>query len=139
MELSIKKYFEVIEEYDGVSVVGNLKCSCGGNYFSVYHTGKQTKGIFSSYVKKENKQILIEAKCDSCGKNISVYDTNIDGEKPLMIEHSESKQFFYKGVSNFKIKIYLNYYREYYMTNKFISIYIHLFDNNDKRIVLYEE
>ena len=66
-------------------------------------------------------------------------DITIDGEKPAMASVLERKQFLYKDMSEFKIKIILNYYEENYMTNKFFTIYIYLFDNNGKQIVLYEE
>ena len=85
------------------------------------------------------EQILIEAKCAKCGKNIKLYDTSIDGEKPTTISHFDEKQFIYKNNEEFKVKIFLNYYEENYMTNKFVAIYIHLIDDNGKEIVLFEE
>ena len=139
MDLSFKDFFVIEEEHDKVAVCGNLKCSCGMDKFLVYHTGKQTKGILSPYIKKMDKQILIEAKCPKCGRTIQIYDNTIDGEKPAMASVLERKQFLYKDMSEFKIKIILNYYEENYMTNKFVTIYVYLFDDNGKQIVLYEE
>lgn len=139
MELSFKNYFIVEEKHDKVAVCGHLKCDCGCEEFKIFHTGKQTKGIFSSHIKKEEKQILIEAKCSKCGKKIKLYDTSIDGEKPVMVTHLDELQFIYKNKEDYKVKIYMNYYEENYMTNKFVSIYIHLIFNNGKEIVLYEE
>lgn len=139
MDLSFKKNFIIEEEHDKIAVCGNLKCDCGCDEFKIFHTGKQTKGIFSSHLKKEEKQILIEAKCAKCGKNIKLYDTSIDGEKPTTISHFDEKQFIYKNNEEFKVKIFLNYYEENYMTNKFVSIYIHLVDDKGKTIVLFEE
>ena len=139
MDLSFKDFFVIEEEHDKVAVSGNLKCSCEMDKFLVYHTGKQTKGILSPYIKKMDKQILIEAKCPKCGRTIQIYDNTIDGEKPAMASVLERKQFLYKDMSEFKIKIILNYYEENYMTNKFVTIYVYLFDDNGKQIVLYEE
>ena len=139
MDLSFKDFFVIEEEHDKVAVCGNLKCSCGMDKFLVYHTGKQTKGILSPYIKKMDKQILIDAKCPKCGRTIQIYDNTIDGEKPAMASVLERKQFLYKDMSEFKIKIILNYYEENYMTNKFVTIYVYLFDDNGKQIVLYEE
>ena len=139
MDLSFKDFFVIEEEHDKVAVSGNLKCSCGMDKFLVYHTGKQTKGILSPYIKKMDKQILIESKCPKCGRIIQIYDNTIDGEKPAMASVLERKQFLYKDMSEFKIKIILNYYEENYMTNKFVTIYVYLFDDNGKQIVLYEE
>jgi hypothetical protein len=51
----------------------------------------------------------------------------------------QRKEFIYKDINKFRVKIVLNYYEENYMTNKFFTIYIYLFDNNGKKIVLYEE
>ena len=139
MDLSFKDFFVIEEEHDKVAVSGNLKCSCGMDKFLVYHTGKQTRGILSPYIKKMDKQILIEAKCPKCGRTIQIYDNTIDGEKPAMASVLERKQFLYKDMSEFKIKIILNYYEENYMTNKFVTIYVYLFGDNEKQIVLYEE
>ena len=105
MDLSFKDFFVIEEEHDKVAVSGNLKCSCGMDKFLVYHTGKQTKGILSPYIKKMDKQILIEAKCPKCGRTIQIYDNTIDGEKPAMASVLERKQFLYKDMSEFKIKI----------------------------------
>ena len=139
MNLSFKDFFVIEEEHDKVAVCGNLKCSCGMDKFLVYHTGKQTKGILSPYIKKMDKQILIDAKCPNCGRTIQIYDNTIDGEKTAMASVLERKQFLYKDMSEFKIKIFLNYYEENYMTNKFVTIYVYLFGDNGKQIVLYEE
>ena len=139
MDLSFKDFFVIEEQHDKEAVSGNLKCSCGMDKFLVYHTGKQTKGILSPYIKKMDKQILIEAKCPKCGRTIQIYDNTIDGEKPAMASVLERKQFLYKDMSEFKIKIILNYYEENYMTNKFVTIYVYLFDDIGKQIVLYEE
>lgn len=138
MNLSFKNYFIIMEEHDNVAVNGNLKCSCGSEKFSIYHTGKQTKGILAPHIVRTQKQILIEAKCSECGRTIQIYDTTIDGENPIVAWHPEFKQFSYKNITDFKVKIFLNYYEENYMTNKFAMIYIYLYDNN-KQIVLYEE
>lgn len=139
MDLSFKDFFVIEEEHDRVSVSGSLKCCCGMDKFLIYHTGKQTKGILSPHIKKIEKQVLIDAKCSKCGRTIQIYDNTIDGEKPAMASVLERKQFLYKDMSEFKTKIVLNYYEEYYMTNKFVTIYVYLFDDNGKQIVLYEE
>ena len=139
MDLSFKDFFLIEEEHDKVAVSGNLKCSCGMDKFMIYHTGKQTRGILSPHIKKMEKQILIEAKCPKCGRTIQIYDNTIDGEKPAMASVLERKQFIYKNIKEFKTKIFLNYYEENYMTNKFVTIYVHLVNNNGKKIVLYEE
>ena len=139
MDLSFKDFFVIEEEHDKVACNGILKCSCGGEKFSIYHTGKQTKGILSPYIKKTQKQILVDAKCSKCGRIIQIYDTTIDGEKTVVACHPERQQFIYKNLTDFKVKIFLNYYEENYMTNNFAMIYIYLYDDNNKQIVLYEE
>ena len=139
MNLSFEKYFVIEEEHDKVAVRGKLKCECGSEEFKIFHTGKQTKGIFSPHIKKAEKQISIEARCSKCGKRIKIYDTSIDGIKTVMNTAFNEKQFIYKDKEDYKVKIFMNYYEENYMTNKFVAIYIHLVDNNNKEIVLYEE
>jgi hypothetical protein len=45
-----------IKEHNNVDIAGKLMCDCGCNHFSIFHTGKVTKGIFASYlIKKINK------------------------------------------------------------------------------------
>lgn len=139
MELSFKNNYVILEEHDKVFCSGKLKCDCGCEDFRVYHTGKQTKGILSPYIKKDKKQLLVIACCSSCCKEIQIYDTTKDGVKPFVIEYMDKKEFIYRDNNKFKVKIVLNYYEEDYMTNKFVTIYIYLFDDNDKQIVLYEE
>lgn len=82
---------------------------------------------------------MVSAKCSLCGKEIQIYDTTNDGEKPVMVEHIERKEFIYKNNNKFKVKIVLNYCEENYMTNNFFTIYIYLFDGDGKQIVFYEE
>lgn len=141
MKLSFNDYFVIENEHDKVSVCGKLKCDCGSEKFKIFHTGRQTKGIFTPCIKKEKKQLLVEVKCSKCEKKIKIYDTSVDGEKPTMNMNDffEKKQFIYKNNEEFKVRVLINYYEENYMTNKFASIYINLIQDNDKVIVLYEE
>lgn len=139
MESIFKKNFVIEEEHDKVAVGGRLICDCGCEMFDIYHTGKQTKGILSSHIVEKDKQIFIEAKCSKCGKIIQIYDSSLDDEKISRFSSLEKQQFSHKEITSFKVKIFLNYYEENYLTNKFVSIYIHLIDDNKKEIVLYEK
>ena len=140
MDLSFRKYFVLDEDCEnGVTIRGNLKCDCGCEQFEIFHSGKQTKGILASHIVKTEHQIMIKAKCSKCGKNIQLYDSAIDGETPMMNNHPDLKQFSYKTNNKFRVNIILNYSDGNYMTNKFFTIYVYLYDKNNKEIVLYEE
>lgn len=143
MELSFKKYLEInkeeTEKYNKESLIGNLKCSCGSYEFNLYHTGRVTKGILLPYVVKTQKQIFLEAVCSSCNKRIQLYDSCVDGEKPIIVPHPEKKKLEIKGVDKFKLEICLNYMNDdYYFTNKFFTFYLY-WKTNNKDIVIYEE
>ena len=138
MNLSFKKNY-LVEEDNKYCVKGNLKCDCGSENFVIFHTGKQTKGIFAPNIAKTDHQILVQAKCSKCGKTIQLYDTAIDGEKPILKEHPELKKFIYKNSESFRVKIILDYDEVNYMTNKFFTIFIYLYNSENKEIVLYEE
>lgn len=73
-KLKILDYLINICEFDGVAIEGNLQCSCFCNSFSIYHSGKQTKGIWSPFLVRKNKQLCIKAVCSCCGKSIIIYD-----------------------------------------------------------------
>ena len=82
-KLRIINNWEIIEEIDNVALKGKLKCNCGCNEFYIYHTGKQTKGILSSDIVKYKKQVVINAQCVNCKEIIKIYDSTIDGIKPV--------------------------------------------------------
>jgi hypothetical protein len=53
-KLRIIDSLENICEHNNVALEGDLICECGNHYFKIYHSGKQTKGIFAPYLIKKN-------------------------------------------------------------------------------------
>ena len=88
-KLRIIDNIKILEEHDNVAMACQLICDCGCNHFIIFHTGKVTKGIFAPYLIKKDKQIVIKAVCKDCGKSIIVFDSKIDGIKPIMCDTFE--------------------------------------------------
>ena len=132
-ELRILNNLQIINEIDNVAIKGKLVCSCGCEEFNIFHTGKQTKGIFTSDIVKIKGQIIIEAKCINCNESIKVLDTSIDGMKTKVIEQIEYKKLIIKNhIDSFKIIMKYNYYKEDYKSNKFVDCFIDVSSNDLK-------
>ena len=124
-DLRIINNLEIIDEIDNVALKGKLKCNCGCNELYIYHTGKQTKGILSSDIVKHKKQVVINAQCVNCKEIIKIFDSTIDGIKPINAKQYEFKKLVLKkDIDTFKITIMYNYYKEDYKTNKFVECFI---------------
>ena len=124
-ELRLINNLEIIEEIDNVAFKGKLKCNCGCNEFYIYHTGKQTKGIFYPDIVKHKKQVVINAQCVNCKEIIKIFDSTIDGIKPINSKQYEFKKLVLKkDIDIFKIIMMYNYYKEDYKANKFVECFI---------------
>ena len=147
MKLRILEFLSNIQEYNGASISANLCCTCGNNKFVFSHTGKQTKGIFAPYIIKKNDQLILQAKCTCCGKNIEVYNSTIDGAKPKAQEPSIDFLPFVipKATANkFEVIIKYNYWPENLRSdnqysNKFENCFIYIIDHGKETKALIEE
>ena len=137
-ELRIKDNLKINEEHDQVALKAKLVCRCGCEKFKLFHTGKQTKGIFFPHLVKKNKQIEIVAHCECCGHKITILDTKIDGSKPLVADKNVLAQFKLKDLDVFNIEVAYKYYVDDYMTNKFVECFIFIRNDKGKEVVLYE-
>lgn len=140
-ELRFLKNLKNVKEYDESALEGNLICECGNDFFNIRHTGKQKKGIFSSYIVKLNGQLGIKARCTKCGKEFKIYDSSQDGEDFKKKDLLEYQDFFIDKYmkKDYKVRLAFNYMPQNFKTNKFVSIYVYL--NNDelkKEIALFE-
>ncbi len=138
MELRIKENLKIIEEHSNVALKAKLVCKCGCEKFKLYHTGKQTKGILASHLRKKNKQIEIVAQCEQCGKRISILDTTIDGEDPITVNKGDLFLFKLKGQETFCIELAYNFDEKNYMTNKFVDCFVFGKNDKEKKYVIYE-
>lgn len=133
-ELRIINNLKIIEEIDNVALKGKLKCNCCCNEFYIYHTGKQTKGILFSDIVKHKKQVIINAQCVNCNEIIKIYDSTIDGIKPIDTKKYEFKKLeLKKDIDTFKIIMIYNYYKEDYKTNKFVECFIEVENKKFKK------
>lgn len=139
-QLRIIDNIKIIEEYNDVAMACHLVCDCGCNHFSIFHTGKVTKGIFAPYLIKKDKQIVIKAVCKDCGKSIIVLDSKIDGIKPIMCDTYPEEKFLLKNINeNFEIILKYNYYQNDFKTNKFVDCFIEIKNEDMKKVrQLYE-
>lgn len=97
-QLRVLDNLRIVIERDEVALAGKLVCDCECEHFYIYHSGKQTKGILIPYLIKKNKQIAIKAVCERCGKEIIIYDSKIDGIKPLMNNEYLVEKFTLKNI-----------------------------------------
>lgn len=67
------------EKYGSVYTEGSLSC-CGGDCFGVDIWAEVMSGrIFSMYLTEKNHRLVLGARCRSCGKSISLFDSGRDG------------------------------------------------------------
>ena len=79
----------------------------------------------SPEIVKHKKQVVINAQCVNCNEIITIYDSTIDGIKPINAKQYEFKKLVLKkGIDTFKIIMMYNYYKEDYKTNKFVECFI---------------
>ena len=68
---------------------------------------------------------VINAHCVNCNEIIKIYDSTIDGIKPINDKQYEFKKLVLKkDIDTFKIIMMYNYYKEDYKTNKFVECFI---------------
>ncbi|MDY0278297.1 MAG: hypothetical protein RBQ97_09470 [Acholeplasma sp.] len=139
-KLRIIDNLNIYEIHDNVAIAGKLMCDCGCHLFSIYHTGKVTKGILAPYLIKKDKQIVIRAICKDCGKSIIIFDSKIDGIKPIMCDTYPEEKFQIKNIDeNFEIVLKYNYYQNDFKTNKFVDCFIKIENKDMKKVKqLYE-
>lgn len=79
----------------------------------------------SSDIVKHKKQVVINAQCVNCKETIKIFDSTIDGIKPINAKQYEFKKLVLKkDIDTFKIIMMYNYYKEDYKTNKFVECFI---------------
>ena len=139
-KLRIIDNLNIYEIHDNVAIAGKLMCDCGCHLFSIYHTGKVTKGILAPYLIKKDKQIVIKAVCKDCGKSIIIFDSKIDGIKPIMCDTYPEEKFQIENIDeHFEIVLKYNYYSKDYKTNKFVDCFIEIKNRDMKKVKqLYE-
>lgn len=134
-KLRIIDNLNIYEIHDNVAIAGKLMCDCGCHLFSIYHTGKVTKGILAPYLIKKDKQLVIRVVCKDCGNSINIFDSKIDGIKPIMCDTYPEEKFQIKNIDeNFEIVLKYNYYSKDYKTNNFVECFIEIKNKDMKQI-----
>ena len=139
-QLRIIDNIKIIEVHDNVAMSGQLVCDCGCKSFEIFHTGKVTKGILTSYLIKKDKQIVIKAVCEKCGKPIIIYDSKIDGINPFITKEYLEEKFSIKNIKNeYEIIMKYNYYSKDFKSNRFVNCFIEIKNDDMKKMKqLYE-
>lgn len=139
-QLRILDNLRIIFDRDEVALMGELVCNCGCEHFYIFHTGNQTKGILAPYLIKKDKQIVIKVVCERCEKELLIYDSKIDGIKPLMNNEYPVDKFTLKNIKDsYEITLKYNYYKNDYKTNKFVDCFIEIKNEDMKKVKqLYE-
>lgn len=139
-QLRVLDNLRIVIERDEVALAGKLVCDCECEHFYIFHSGHQTKGILASYLLKKDKQIVIKAVCEKCGKEIIIYDSKIDGIKPLMNNEYPLDKFTLKNIKDsYEITLKYNYYKNDYKTNNFVECFIEIKNEEMKKVKqLYE-
>lgn len=138
--MRLEKNFTNVINHEDVALEAKLVCDCENDIFNIYHTGILKKGLFGINLTKNQKQIVIKAKCPSCLKEYILYDSIIDGSRPKGVRLDDYKLFNYKDENSFKITMKYNFYEENFNTDKFEMIFIEGNNVNLKKtILIYEE
>ena len=147
MALRILKYLDNIEEFNGVAISAKLRCTCGDCFFAFSHTGKQTKGILAPYIIRKNKQLILQAKCRSCGKTIEVFNSALDGSRAK--EQAGTYEFTAFALpkskaSEFEVVVKYNYFPDKFKengeySNSFENCLIYIVENGKECKALIEE
>ena len=78
----IQPYFNIIsakKDFENCLTEGILTC-CNNHDFEVFVFGNIKYSMFSNvYLVPKNDTIVLEARCEKCGKTISVFDSRFDG------------------------------------------------------------
>lgn len=147
-KLRIIDYLVNIHEYNGVVIEGNLLCSCSCDTFHIYHTGKQTKGIFVPFLINKKRQLCVKAVCTNCNNSLIIFDSKIDGLRS--INTSKDYYDFVKFVlpknrkDKYKVTMKYNYFPDKLKvdglySNDFEECFIDVSNNSGKSKVLIEE
>ena len=89
----------------------------------------------SPEIVKHKKQVVINAQCVNCKEIIKIFDSTIDGIKPINAKQYEFKKLVLKkDIDTFKIIIMYNYYKEDYKTNKFVDCFIDVESEKLKKV-----
>lgn len=106
-----------IREHEGVALSATLRCACGGEVFTLSHTGKQTKGILVPLILPRDGQLCVTAFCVGCGAPVRLYDSRADGREPHESGEAPAVPLVMKQGSEWQIYVRLNYFPEQFRTD----------------------
>ncbi len=141
-KLRVLDYLSKIEELGEEALSADITCACGSNLFKIQHTGKQTRGVFTSHLAKKDQQLMVKAICNNCGAEIIIYDSKIDGTHMHQVDQVNSifndfKLSKFKS-NSFQIRMMYNYYPDKMkengvLTNDFEVIFVDISNKEVKK------
>lgn len=124
-KLRILGNLHIFERREGDSLAGRLICDCGGESFSISHSGRQTRGILRPDILPLGGQVIIDACCARCGKTIRIYDSSCDGKNAKgEVAPSSMKPLIIKGADCYSVNMYFNFDQGKFLTNEFTECFI---------------
>ena len=124
-KLRILGNLHIFERREGAAVAGRLICDCGGESFSISHSGRQTRGILCPDILPLGGQVIIDACCIECGKTICIYDSSCDGKNAKgEVAPSSMKPLIIKGEDCYSVNMYFNFDQGKFLTNEFTECFI---------------
>ena len=147
MLLRTLEYLDNVTEFNGVAISAKLRCSCGNYSFAFSHTGKQTKGILAPYIVSKKRQLILQAKCQNCGKTIEVFNSTLDGTRAKsQVETCEFATLVLPKSRETKLEVILkyNYFPEKMnengeYSNNFENCFVYIVKDGQEGKALIEE
>ena len=147
MLLRTLEYLDNVTEFNGVAISAKLRCSCGNYSFAFSHTGKQTKGILAPYIVSKKRQLILQAKCQNCGKTIEVFNSTLDGTRAKsQVETCEFATLVLPKSRETKLEVILkyNYFPEKMKengeySNNFENCFVYIVKDGQEGKALIEE
>ncbi|PKK97677.1 MAG: hypothetical protein CVV58_00100 [Tenericutes bacterium HGW-Tenericutes-3] len=131
-----------VEEIENCALKGDLVCSCGNEFFSVFYNGKLTKGILASDLVRNKGTLFVEGRCTVCDENIKIFDSSTMGNPKKRAKSLQSdiigQNLIQYGLRPFNVRVLLNYMPDKMKSDDFEEIFIEVKEMNGakwKRIV----
>jgi len=131
-----------IEEIENCALKGDLVCSCGNEFFSVFYNGKLTKGILAPDLVRNKGTLFVEGRCTVCGEKIMIFDSITMGNPKKRSKSVQSdivgQNLIQYGLRPLNVRVLLNYMPDKMKSDDFEDFYIEAREMNTtkwKRIV----
>lgn len=92
---------------------GTLRCTCGGETFHLYHSGKQAHPLlgswFSNWINADRETLVIDARCSACGRVIPLHCDDRSDEGWRVPENSKMTAFVHPRLHDQRLRVEVAY------------------------------